>query len=49
MCSLIYGSMDLCINVSMYLLSYPSTHRISGLAADGAWEQLDLRLKMMIE
>jgi len=26
----------LCINVSMYLYSYPSTHDISGLAAGGA-------------
>jgi len=27
---------QLCINVSMYLYSYPSTHVISGLAAGGA-------------
>jgi len=39
----------LCIYVSMYLYSYPSTHAISGLAAGGAWEQFEVRLKMMIE
>jgi len=37
------------INVSMYLYSYPSTHGISGLAAGCAWEQFEVRLKMIIE
>jgi len=35
--------------VSMYLYSYQSTHGISGLAAGGAGEQLEVRLKMTIE
>ena len=33
----------------MYLYSYPSTHGISGLAAGGAWEQFEVRLKMTID
>jgi len=37
------------IDVSMYLFSYPSTHGISGLAAGGALEQFEVRLKMTIE
>jgi len=37
--------MYLCINVSMYLYSYPSTHGISGQAADGAAEQFEVRLE----
>ena len=32
----VFSSMYLCIYVSMYLNSYPSTHGISGLAAGGA-------------
>jgi len=32
----VFPSMYLCIYVSMYLYSYPSTHGISGLAAGGA-------------
>jgi len=40
-CILIYGS--------MYLYSYPSTHDISGLAAGGAWEQFEVRLKITIQ
>jgi len=39
----------LCINVSMYLYSYPSTHGISALAAGGAWEQFEVHLKMTIQ
>jgi len=39
----------LCISISMYLYSYPSTHAISGLAAGGAWEQFEVHLKMTIE
>jgi len=39
----------LCIHVSMYLYSYPSTHTISGLAAGGAWEQFEVCLKMTIK
>jgi len=34
---------------SMYLYSYPSTHDISGLAAEGASEQYEVSLKMTIE
>jgi len=45
----VFSSMYLCIYVSMYLYSYPSTHGISGLAAGGAWEQFEVRLKMTIE
>jgi len=37
------------IYVSMYLYSYPSTHRISRLAAGGVWEEFEVRLKMMME
>jgi len=36
----------LCIYVSMYLYTCPSTHAISGLAAGGACEQIEVRLKM---
>ena len=37
------------IYVSRYLYSYPSIHAISGLAAGGAWEQFEVRLKMKIQ
>ena len=43
------NSVCILIYVSMHLYSYPSTHGISGLAADGAWEQFKVRLKIMIE
>jgi len=33
---IVFTSMYLCINVCMYLYSYPSTQNISGLAAGGA-------------
>jgi hypothetical protein len=33
----------------MYLYSYTSTHDIFGLAAGGASEQLEVRLRMTIE
>jgi len=33
----------------MYLYSYPSTHGISGLAAGGAWKQLEVCVKMTIQ
>jgi len=33
----------------MYLHSYPSTHSISRLAADGAWEQFVVHLQMVIK
>jgi len=33
----------------MYPYSYQSTHVISGLAAGGAWDQIEVRLKMTIE
>jgi len=39
----------LCIYVSMYLYSYPSTQAISGLTAGGAWEKFEVRLEMTIE
>jgi len=39
----------LCINVSMYRYSYPSTHGITALAAGGAWEQFEVHLKMTIQ
>jgi len=39
----------LCIYVSIYLYSYPSTHSISGLPAGSAWEQFEVGLKMTIE
>jgi len=39
-------SVAILIYVSMYLYSYPSTHGISGLAAGGAWEQFEVRLKI---
>ena len=42
-------SVCILIYVSMYLYSYQSTHGISGLAAGGAWEQFEVRLKMTIE
>ena len=42
-------SVCILIYVSMYLYSYLSTHGISGLAARGDWEQLEVRLKMTIE
>ena len=39
----VFSSIYLCI------YSYPSTHAISGLAAGGAWEQFEVRLKMTID
>jgi len=42
-------SVCILIYVSMYLYSYPSTHSIYGLATGGAWEQFEVRLKMMIQ
>jgi hypothetical protein len=39
----------LCIYVSRYVYSYPSTHGIFGLVAGGVWEQFEVRLKMTIE
>jgi hypothetical protein len=39
----------LCIYVSMFLYSYPSTYGIFGLVAGGASEQFKVRLKMTIE
>ena len=33
----------------MYLYTYPSTHSISELAAGGAWEQVEVHLKMTIK
>jgi len=39
----------LCIYVSLYVYSYPSTDGISGLAADSASEQFKVHLKMIIE
>jgi len=42
-------SVCILIYVTMYLYSYLSTHRISGLAARGDWEQFMVRLKMTIE
>jgi len=41
------NSVCILIYVSMYLYSYPSTHSISGVVAGGAWEQFEVRLKMM--
>jgi len=38
----------LCIYVSLYLYSYPSTQAISGLAVGVAWEQFEVCLKMTI-
>jgi len=38
-----------CINVSMYLYSYPSTHGISALAAGGAREQFEVHLQRTIQ
>ena len=32
----------------MNLYSYPSTHGISRLAAGGAWEHFEVRMKMTI-
>jgi len=37
------------IYVSMYLYSYTSTHGVSGQAAGGASEQVEVHLKMTIE
>jgi len=42
-------SVCILIYVSVYLYSYQSTHGISGLAAGGAWEQIEVHLKMTIE
>ena len=42
-------SVCILIYVSIYLYSYTSTHGISGLAAGGAWEEFEMRLKMTIE
>jgi len=42
-------SVCILIYVSMCLDSCPSTHGISGLAADGASEQFEVRLKMTIQ
>jgi hypothetical protein len=36
-------------DVSMHLYSNPSTHAVSGLAAGGASEQFEVRLKMTIQ
>jgi len=47
--TIIKSSVCILIYVSMYLYSYPSTHGISGLAAGSAWEQFEVRLKMMIQ
>jgi hypothetical protein len=33
---IVFSSMYQCINVSMYLYSFPSTNDLSGLAAGGA-------------
>jgi len=46
---IVFSSMYLCINVSMYLYSYPSTQDIFGLAAGGSCEHFEVRLKMTIE
>ena len=37
------------VSSSLYLYSYPTTHRISGQVAGGACEKFQVRLKMMIE
>jgi len=42
-------SVCILIYVSMYLYSYRSTHVISGLAARGDWEQLEVHLRMTME
>ena len=42
-------SVCILIYVSLYLYRYPSTHGIPGLAPGGAWEEIQMRLKMMIE
>jgi len=50
--SLFNGFLKSCIQFvfsSMYIYSYPSTHSISGLAADGAWEQFEVCLRMAVE
>jgi len=39
----------LCIKVSIYLYSYPSTLGISALASGGAWEQFQVHLKITIQ
>ena len=39
----------LCIYVSMYQYSYPSTNGISRLAAGSTWQQFEVRLKLTIE
>jgi len=48
-CWCAWKSYCILIYVSMYLYSYLSTHGISGLAASGDSEQLEVRLKMTIE
>ena len=35
--------------ILIYLYSCPFTHSISGLAAGGAWEHFEVRLKITIE
>jgi hypothetical protein len=42
-------SVCIIIDVSMYLYSYPSTDGKSGLAAGGAWEQIEACLNMTID